>query len=138
MAAALVWGLHWPLFDNALKKLSVVSVLLLTAIPIVLAAPLVHRTLSDFRTLSELAREAKATILALSLTSLCASVLLFVSIDNKNTTLAGLTEISYPVFVALFASHPTKHCPARNSVASPPAGGWPGYLPKSAYPFELL
>ena len=104
VAAALVWGLHYPLIDNALKKLSVVSVLLLTAIPIVLAAPLFHRTLmTDFRTLSELSWNAKATILALSMTSLCASVLLFVSIDNKNATLASLIEISYPVFVALFA-----------------------------------
>ncbi len=49
MAAALVWGLHYPLIDNALKKLSMDSVLLLTAIPIKLAAPLFHRTqVSDF------------------------------------------------------------------------------------------
>ena len=104
VGAALVWGIHYPLIDNALKKLSVVSVLLLTAIPIVVVAPLFHRTLAaDLQTFSELPWVARAVILALSLTSLCASVLLFVSIDSKNATLASLIEISYPVFVVLFA-----------------------------------
>ena len=35
--------------------------------------------------------------------AISASVLLFVSIDSKNATLASLIEISYPVFVVLFA-----------------------------------
>lgn len=43
----------------------------------------------------------KGTILAL--TSLLANVLRFRSISGKNATLAGQIEISYPVFVALFA-----------------------------------
>ena len=46
---------------------------------------------------------ARAQILAPALTSLAGSVLLFLSISGKNATLASLIEISYPVFVALFA-----------------------------------
>ena len=104
VGAALMWGLHYPLIDNALKKVSVVSVLLLTALPIILVAPWFHNTLiADYRTLSELRWSDKAPILALALTSLSASILLFVSIDSKNATLASLIEISYPMFVAMFA-----------------------------------
>lgn len=105
VGAALVWGIHYPLIDNALeKKLSVMSVLLLTALPIILVAPWFHNTLiTDYRTLSDLRWEDKIAILALALTSFSASVLLFVSIDSKNATLASLIEISYPMFVALFA-----------------------------------
>ncbi len=104
IGAALVWGLHYPLIDNALKKISVMSVLLLTAIPIILVAPWFHNTLiADYRILSGLRWSDKIAILALSLTSLSASVLLFVSIDSKNATLASLIEISYPMFVAMFA-----------------------------------
>lgn len=104
IGAALVWGVHYPLIDNALRKLSVMSVLVLTALPIVAVAPFFYKTLAaDYRALAGLERSEQAAVLALSLTSLSASVLLFLSIDKKNATLASLIEISYPVFVVLFA-----------------------------------
>ena len=37
-----------------------------------------------------------------AVTSLLATVLLFVSIDRKNATMAGLIEIWYPIFIVLF------------------------------------
>ena len=104
VGAALMWGLHYPLIDNALKRVSVMSVLLLTAIPIILVAPWFHNALlADYRTLSELRWSDRTPVLVLPLTSLSASVLLLVSIDSKNATLASLIEISYPMFVAMFA-----------------------------------
>jgi drug/metabolite transporter (DMT)-like permease len=104
LAAALVWGVHYPLIDYALKRISVFSVLLLTAIPILLLAPFFGRTLLvDYHALRSLGGGERTTVLALALTSLLGSALLFVSIAGKNATLASLIEISYPVFVALFA-----------------------------------
>lgn len=102
--AALIWGLHYPLIGYALKKVSLVSVLLLTALPVLLVALLFrHEVLADYRTLLSLDWPQRLTILALALTSLSASALLFSSIGSKNATLASLIEISYPVFVAAFA-----------------------------------
>ncbi len=104
IGAALVWGVHYPLVDHALKKLSLVSVLLLTALPMVVLAPLFHRTLAaDYAVWTTLDTGPRVRVLALALTSLLGSVLLFLSIAGKNATLARLIEISYPVFVALFA-----------------------------------
>lgn len=104
IGAALVWGVHYPLVDHALKKISLVSVLLLTAVPVVLAVPFFHRTLAaDYAVWADLDTGPKARVLALALTSLLGSVLLFLSIAGKNATLASLIEISYPVFVAVFA-----------------------------------
>jgi drug/metabolite transporter (DMT)-like permease len=104
IGAALVWGVHYPLVDHALKKLSLVTVLLLTALPIVVLALLFHRTLAaDYAVWTTLDTGPKVRVLALALTSLLGSVLLFLSIAGKNATLASLIEISYPVFVALFA-----------------------------------
>lgn len=104
LGAALVWGVHYPLVDHALKKLSLVSVLLLTALPIVVLALFFHRTLAaDYAVWTTLDTGPKLRVLALALTSLLGSVLLFLSIAGKNATLASLIEISYPVFVALFA-----------------------------------
>ena len=104
IGAALVWGIHYPLVDHALKKVSLISVLLLTALPVVLTAMFFHRTIvadvAAWRTMETMDRGMG---LALALTSLAGSVLLFLSISGKNATLASLIEISYPVFVALFA-----------------------------------
>ena len=58
---------------------------------------------NDLVALRGLAARERALILALPLTSLLGSWLLYVSIGQKNATLASLIEISYPVFVALFA-----------------------------------
>jgi len=104
LGAALVWGVHYPLVDHALKKVSLVSVLLLTAAPIILVALFSWRTVvADLVVWRAMDVGARAQILAPALTSLAGSVLLFLSISGKNATLASLIEISYPVFVALFA-----------------------------------
>lgn len=102
--AALVWGVHYPLIDNALRKVSLPAVLLLTALPIVAVTPFWADTLADdWRTLAALPWRERLPIVALALTSLTATILLFVSIGGSNATLASLIEITYPVFVALFA-----------------------------------
>ena len=104
IAAAIIWGVHYPLVDYALKRVSVFSVLLLTALPIILILPLYQQTLkSDYVVWRALSWSERAPILALSVTSLLGALLLYVSIAGKNATLASLIEISYPVFVALFA-----------------------------------
>lgn len=104
LGAALVWGIHYPLVDNALRKVSLFTVLLLTALPILLVSVVFYRRLQlDYAVLRALAPGEQWTVLALALTSLIGTVLLYVSIGGKNATLASLIEISYPVFVALFA-----------------------------------
>jgi len=104
IGAALVWGVHYPLVDHALKKVSLISVLLLTAIPVILTAVFFHRTIAaDVAVWRAMEAMDRGMVLALALTSLAGSVLLFLSISGKNATLASLIEISYPVFVALFA-----------------------------------
>lgn len=104
IGAALIWGIHYPLIDHALKKISLFSVLLITVLPIILICPLFFNHLStDYKTFVLLPTFDKTVILAIGLTSTLASVLLFMSIDNKNATLASLIEISYPIFVVLFA-----------------------------------
>ena len=104
IAAALIWGIHYPLIDHALKKLSLFSVLLLTALPLMLVVPLFSQDiLQDIKTFSQLPRFDQLAILSIGLTSVLASVLLFMSIGNKNATLASLIEITYPAFVVLFA-----------------------------------
>lgn len=104
LAAAIVWGVHYPLVDNALKKLSLPGVLLLTTLPVLILAPLFTRALTtDMQVLSATSWSERLLLLAPALTSLIGTVLLFAAIGSKNATLVSLIEVSYPAFVALFA-----------------------------------
>jgi len=104
IGAAVVWGLHYPLVEYALRRVSLVSVMLLTALPILLLVPFYTDSLErDWHGLRELDTPARLTILLIALTSLVGTWLLFLSIRGRNATLASLIEISYPAFVALFA-----------------------------------
>lgn len=105
LGAAMVWGLHYPLVELALKRLSIYGTLLLTVVGIVAVAPLFYQPLAhDWQTFKMLAPRVRLALSMIPFTTLIASALLYTSIDNKNATLASLLEISYPVFVALFTS----------------------------------
>jgi drug/metabolite transporter (DMT)-like permease len=104
LGAALVWGFHYPLVDFALKRISLISVLLISSVPIIAVAIFFYRDIvADYHALQRMTSGERALILAVGLTSLIASAFVFMAIRDKNATLASLIEISYPVFVALFA-----------------------------------
>ena len=42
-------------------------------------------------------------VVAVGITSTLGAVLLYISINNKNATLASLIEITYPLFVVMFS-----------------------------------
>jgi hypothetical protein len=96
--AAVVWGIHCPLIDFALKRVSLMTVLLLTTVPVLLLAPFYrHMLVADARTLVQLDAGERWTVLSVAVTSLLmATVLPFVSTNSKNATLGGLIEISSP------------------------------------------
>ena len=117
LAAALVWGLHYPLVDFALKRISIYSVLLLTVLPVLLLMPVFLRDVSrDLVRVRTLPAMEQGLIAAIGLTSLVGAVLLYLSIAGKNATLASLIEITYPVFVAFFAFVLFRHVHVNASV----------------------
>jgi hypothetical protein len=103
LGAAVVWGIHYPLIDLALKRVSLMTVLLLTAIPVLFLVPFYrHVLVADARTLARLGTGERWAVLSVAVTSLVATVRLFVSIGRKNATVAGLIEITYPLFIIFF------------------------------------
>ncbi len=117
LGAALIWGVHYPLVDFALKRVSVYGVLLLSVLPIVLLMPVFLRDLArDLETVRGLPVAEQGMIAAIGLTSLIGAVLLYLSIAGKNATLASLIEITYPVFVAFFAYVMFRHIHLNASV----------------------
>lgn len=104
LAAAIVWGLHYPLIEQALRRVSLPTVLAVTTVPFVLALPFLWSLIADdLRRLAAASWPERLPLLVLPLTTFTASVLLLVSIRSANATLSSLIEITYPLFVALFA-----------------------------------
>jgi drug/metabolite transporter (DMT)-like permease len=104
IAAAVVWGLHYPLIEFALRRVSLTTVVLLTALPMALVAlAFPARLAADWRLFAALPATERWLIGAIAVTSLAGTVLLYLAVRGRNATLASLVEISYPAFVALFA-----------------------------------
>ena len=104
IVAALVWGLHYPLIEFALRRVSLTTVVLLTALPMALVAlAFPARLATDWRQFMMLPNGERFMIAAIAFTSLAGTVLLYLAVRGRNATLASLIEISYPAFVAIFA-----------------------------------
>lgn len=104
IAAAVVWGLHYPLIEYALRRVSLPTVVLLTALPMALVAlAFPARLFADWHAVAALPANERWLIGLIAFTSLTGTVLLYLAVRGRNATLASLIEISYPAFVAIFA-----------------------------------
>jgi drug/metabolite transporter (DMT)-like permease len=104
LGAAVTWGVYYPLVDMALKRISLYSVILLSMIPVLLVMPLFLKTVSsDIETVKTLPVSEQWIIASLGLIGLFGEVMVYLAIGGKNATLASLIEMTYPVFVVLFA-----------------------------------
>ena len=104
IGAAIIWGMHYPLIDFAMKRLSIYSVLLISVLPVFFLMPMFLRDLArDVEAFRLLPTNEQWLVAAIGLTSTLGAVLLYLSVNSKNATLASLIEITYPLFVVLFA-----------------------------------
>ena len=104
LAAAVTWGIYYPLVDMALKRISLFSVMLLSLLPVLLMMPLFLKTVSDdVATVKMLPASEQLIIASLGLIGLFGEVMVYIAISGKNATLASLIEMSYPLFVVVFA-----------------------------------
>ncbi len=104
LGAAVMWGVHYPLISFALRHVTLPTVLAVTLLPLIVLAPFFYRpVMNDIHVIAELDWLSRGMILALAVTGLIGTIFLILAIGGKNATLAALVEISYPVFVALFA-----------------------------------
>jgi drug/metabolite transporter (DMT)-like permease len=103
LAAAITWGIYYPLVDMALKRISLFSVILLSMIPVLLAIPFFLNTVrNDIETVRALPTSEQWIFAMLGLIGLFGEVMVYTAITGKNATLASLIEMTYPLFVVLF------------------------------------
>ncbi len=103
---SLFWGLSYITSEQMYKKMSVFTTLGLTAIFVGIISLLIAITIGAFKPdLLELSSSKTLMWYFLAGTTFLLIAELFIgfSIAEKNATLAGLVEISYPIFIAIFS-----------------------------------
>lgn len=106
LSASLFWGISYVLSGEIYKKISIFTSLGIMSFFVCIAAFLIsyfnNSLKSDFTSITSSKRLLLYVIggtLALLIAELCIGT----SIVEKNATLAGLIEISYPIFIAIFS-----------------------------------
>lgn len=106
VGASIFWGLSYILQEQVYKKISVyTSLAIISAIMLLLmiiGMTLSGRFKSDLIAIAS-SRQLLWLVMLGVITSIIAEIFIALSISTKNATLAGLIEISYPIFIALFA-----------------------------------
>jgi len=103
-SASLIWGVHYVLLGRALTTISPISLYWLPTIPLTLFLPFYYKTLiQDYHNLLQATNDVKISAGIVMFTSVIASLLLYKAIHSSNASLASLIEITYPVFVVIFA-----------------------------------
>ena len=106
LSASVLWGLSYVLFEQVYKKMSIVTSLSLVCLVMFVVFGIWSLLGGYFK--PDLAALTSSKRLfwifaAGTLTALVADLFIGLSIHGKSATLAGLIEISYPIFIALFA-----------------------------------
>ncbi len=104
--ASMFWGMSYVFSEQVYRHISVLTALAIETFIISIVIGLIAIFRGDFKT-DLLTIDASSTVFwllaASTLTFLIGELGIGFAIDGKNATLAGLIEISYPLFIALFA-----------------------------------
>jgi drug/metabolite transporter (DMT)-like permease len=106
IGASVLWGLNYVLAEQLYKNISVISSIAITTFFTFLITLLVaiHQGVfsKDIGTILD-SKKLIIILVAEIIVFILADLLIAFSIIEKSATVAGLIEISYPLFIALFA-----------------------------------
>lgn len=106
ITAAVLWGLSYTMTEQVMKKLSAMSVMFFCSLGGAIFALVAGLLLGSFKKDWEVIKNASAELKLLGVcvaVVMIANVFILLSIKAKNATMAGMIEITYPLFTAIFA-----------------------------------
>lgn len=106
LSASMLWGVTYVLVEQIYKKISVITSLSIATLfsgiimlIVAYAAGFLKKDISAILT----SKSLLVLVISEAICLMVAELFIGLSITGKNATLAGLIEISYPLFIALFA-----------------------------------
>ena len=106
LGASVLWGLNYVLAEQLYKNISVItSISITTFFTFIVTLFIALNRGVLFRDVTTILDSKRLIIILVAeiLVFILADLLIAFSIIEKNVTIAGLIEISYPLFIALFA-----------------------------------
>jgi drug/metabolite transporter (DMT)-like permease len=106
ISAAVLWGLSYTMTEQVMKKLSAMSVMFFCSLGGAIFALAAGLLLGSFKKDWQIIKTAGAELKLLGIcvaVVMIANVFILLSIKAKNATMAGMIEITYPLFTAIFA-----------------------------------
>ncbi len=106
VGASIFWGLSYVLSEEIYKKISVFTLLSITSLFVFILTLIIAYLTGNLKPdIIEITSSKRLMwyIVGGIITLLIAELFIGFSIISKNATLAGLIEISYPIFIALFS-----------------------------------
>lgn len=102
--AAVTWGVHYNLLSRAMTTISPITAYWMPTIIMFLGIPLLYGQLkADYHATLAAPLDVKFAVSTIMFTSFIASVCLYKAIQMHNPVHAGLIEITYPLFIGVFA-----------------------------------
>jgi len=104
--AAILWGLNYTLTEQLMKTVSIATLMLAAAVCSFIFALFLGASqkgfLTDWQVLKKMSTET-TFFFASIVVYIAANFFILLSIKAKNATMAGMIEITYPLFTAFFA-----------------------------------
>ena len=103
--AALTWGFHYNILAKAMTTISPLTAYWMPTTIMMLGLPFFGKQVwSDLQSTYVAPLEVKISVATIAFTSLLASICLYKAIQMHNPVHAGLIEVTYPLYIALFAA----------------------------------
>jgi len=106
IVAAILWGLDYSVTDMALKRINISTLLaieLCIGFIIMLGISVASGAYEADMAVILSSKRIIGYVVLIAIAFNVANALIVLSIGNKNATLAGLIEISYPLFIVFFS-----------------------------------
>lgn len=107
VSASVLWGLTYLFDEQIYKQISVFTSLSIASLFVFLVTFGLSFIVGDLRADLAILASSKKSLLLVgigTITFTAAELLIGLSIHNKNAALAGLIEISYPIFIVFFTT----------------------------------
>ena len=103
LLASVLWGLNYVLFEKVMHRVNIFSMMFLEYLLCTILLGILCLLFGNFKTDLQNIYTIKYTFILNVVVYLAASLLIASSIKQSNAVVAGLVEISYPLFIIIFS-----------------------------------
>jgi drug/metabolite transporter (DMT)-like permease len=103
LSASILWGLNYVLLEKVIEKVNVFTMMFVESLVFAIIMGLLSIGFGSWRSDIHNIYEIKYTFACNIVVYMLANLLIVMSIKHSNAVVAGLIEITYPIFIIIFS-----------------------------------